>query len=213
MKTKACKKCGDSFVVEKGNYRYCSNCRFRNCLICGIKFTHKEIKTKLCSLTCKKEFYRRTAKPPSRKGIRMPEGYVAWNKGKNSWGKTISCSYCGKDFRIKVYRLKRSNSLSCSPICYYKLKDKGLTPKNKKIRMSSNYIEWRTAVFERDSYTCQICGQRGGELNADHIKPFSIFPQDRFNLSNGRTLCVSCHRQQPTTGLNRYTKEVYVNYN
>lgn len=62
-------------------------------------------------------------------------------------------------------------------------------------RNSPQYREWRTNVFERDSYTCQQCGQVGGELNAHHIKPFSEYVELRFELSNGLTLCVPCHKE------------------
>jgi len=48
--------------------------------------------------------------------------------------------------------------------------------------------------------TCKNCGERGGRLNADHIKPFSLFPDLRLKLSNGRTLCVDCHVQTDTYG-------------
>jgi 5-methylcytosine-specific restriction endonuclease McrA len=60
---------------------------------------------------------------------------------------------------------------------------------------------WRKAIFERDNYTCQFCKKRGGQLNADHIKPYSMYPELRADLSNGRTLCVDCHKKTDTYGL------------
>lgn len=69
----------------------------------------------------------------------------------------------------------------------------GLTNKNKLIRKSGKYKLWRTSIFERDSYTCQSCHISGVSLNAHHIKSFSNFPELRFELSNGLTLCERCH--------------------
>lgn len=76
----------------------------------------------------------------------------------------------------------------------------GVTPVNERIRKSAEYVWWRKAVFERDNHTCQMCGKRGGNMHADHIKPFALNPGLRFELSNGRTLCVPCHRETPTYG-------------
>jgi hypothetical protein len=70
----------------------------------------------------------------------------------------------------------------------------GITPINKKVRHSLEYKVWRTKIFERDDYTCVWCGSKGVELNADHIKSFALFPELRFEISNGRTLCVECHK-------------------
>ncbi len=56
------------------------------------------------------------------------------------------------------------------------------------------YKNWRQAVFTRDDYTCQKCNQRGGRLNADHIKPYRNYPQLALKLGNGQTLCVTCHK-------------------
>lgn len=77
----------------------------------------------------------------------------------------------------------------------------GITSVNQAIRNSLEYEEWRKAVFERDNYICRICGKIGGYLNADHIKPFAFYPELRFELSNGRTLCEGCHKQTDTFGV------------
>jgi hypothetical protein len=77
----------------------------------------------------------------------------------------------------------------------------GITEAHRYIRTSSAYVRWREAVFARDNYTCVECGDdRGGNLEADHIKPFAYFPELRFDVSNGRTLCRACHKETPTWG-------------
>lgn len=50
-------------------------------------------------------------------------------------------------------------------------------------------------VFERDDWTCQLCGVRIGPLNAHHILWWSLFPLFRFELWNCITLCANCHRE------------------
>lgn len=78
----------------------------------------------------------------------------------------------------------------------------GVTPIYKKIRKSLEYRLWREAVFKRDDWTCVWCGKVGGELNADHIKTFAEYPALRFAIDNGRTMCVSCHKNTETYGKN-----------
>jgi hypothetical protein len=76
----------------------------------------------------------------------------------------------------------------------------GLTKQNLLIRNQVEYKLWREAVFKRDRWTCVWCGVKGGKLNADHIKPFCNYPELRFALDNGRTLCVPCHKTTDTYG-------------
>lgn len=71
---------------------------------------------------------------------------------------------------------------------------------NKRARESFESAEWRKKIFERDNFTCQICFKTNCYLEADHIKPWAYFPELRFELNNGRTLCRECHRNTETYG-------------
>lgn len=100
----------------------------------------------------------------------------------------------------------------------------GITKLSVKIRNSFKTRQWRSDVFTRDNFTCQECEQKGGRLHADHIEPFSVifarnhietFDQaigceEFWNLNNGRTLCVDCHKKTDTylTGALKYKKAV-----
>jgi len=85
----------------------------------------------------------------------------------------------------------------------------GKSGKARAIRNSREYKLWREAVYTRDNWTCVWCKERGGKLNADHIKPFSLFPELRFAIDNGRTLCLDCHKTTDTFGVNirKYKKK------
>lgn len=76
----------------------------------------------------------------------------------------------------------------------------GITPEIRKLRTSKEYKLWRIAVFIRDDYTCQICNQRGVYLHADHLSSFARYPEVRYAINNGRTLCAECHRNTKTYG-------------
>ena len=67
-------------------------------------------------------------------------------------------------------------------------------------RNTPEYKKWREGVFERDHYTCQNCYQKGGDLNAHHIKKFKDYPKLRYEKHNGITLCVPCHRKEHSNG-------------
>jgi len=60
------------------------------------------------------------------------------------------------------------------------------------------YANWRRVIFERDNYTCQKCLARNGfgktvYLQAHHIIRAILAPEEKYEVSNGATLCKSCH--------------------
>ncbi len=117
------------------------------------------------------------------------------NKGKTSWNKGLkNPQEISQETRKKWSKLRKGER---NPNW-----KGGITPINRKIRSSLEYKLWRRVVLERDNYTCIWCGKIGGILHADHIKPFSLFPELRFAIDNGRTLCVDCHRKTDTWGNN-----------
>lgn len=71
----------------------------------------------------------------------------------------------------------------------------GKTPENQRERSSKKYADWRKAVFLRDNFTCQMCGQVGRRLNVHHIKQWSTNVNERYQVSNGITLCEKCHKE------------------
>ena len=132
-------------------------------------------------------------------------GHIPWNKGTKGIMKSNLGSFSNRKY-------SGSN--------HYNWKG-GITPINLAIRNSLEYKLWRTSVFERDNYTCIIGGKaHGSKLEADHIKPFSLYPELRFQLSNGRTLCIDCHKKTDTWGnknrnyLGRFisSQEVHIQY-
>lgn len=92
-----------------------------------------------------------------------------------------------------------------------------ITPITKSIRKCFKYRQWRSDIFTRDNYTCQLCDKYGGYLQVDHYpKTFSEILRDNnlktleesqsceelWNINNGRTLCVDCHKNTDTYGVN-----------
>ena len=77
----------------------------------------------------------------------------------------------------------------------------------KKIRNPKRYLPYisnrpstdvwtalRAAVFGRDNYTCQYCGERAGRLECDHVDPVSN--GGSHDTSNLVTACFKCNRSK-----------------
>lgn len=142
------------------------------CVVCGDGFTtypnYNGVERKYCSVECSSKCAQRVQKISKA------------NTGKRPTAETLK-------------KLSESHiGVNAGPL-HPKWKG-GISKIGQMLRGSKEYARWRQSVFERDDYTCQLCGERGGRLQADHYPfPFSKYPDKRLDLDNGRTLCRSCH--------------------
>ena len=108
------------------------------------------------------------------------KGHIPWNKDRKM---TLE----------HKQKLKKPH-LKSRGINHYRWKG-GITSLYQKIRMSDQYKKWTFNIYKRDNFICQICFIKCQSKNivAHHLQSFSEFPELRFSVDNGITLCRSCH--------------------
>ena len=170
------------------------------------------------------------------------KGKPAWNKGKTGlykhseeskkriglslkgrpvWNKGIKLPPFSEEHRKKMSEANKRKVANGT----HHLWKGGVSEKNRakraNIMTTFEYSIWRRAVFQRDNYTCVICGIKfikrvTGKvmLHADHIKSFKVIIEENeiqstkeaisckelWDINNGRTLCVPCHRKTDNYG-------------
>lgn len=196
---KTCEWCGIDFLDKfQSRKRFCSKKCFGlsrrkrttiKCLNCGKEFDTYRCRIgikKYCSMVCKKQ------------------GFKGHNNPLYRGGKYRKCMECGK-------RVWRGNELCQS--CSHKGERShrwrgGITPVNTAIRLSNEMKLFRLKIHKRDHYKCVFCGSKSEQI--DHIKPFSMFPELRFDEKNARAVCKKCHRLTETYGKTRpYFESLY----
>ncbi len=206
MLSKKCVKCGKEFPkpytrskVEWEKTKYCSQKCRRNdpktCVICGTVFRPRGKVRKLSAQYCSKK----CADIP-KKGIIPANIEQARANSPIQKGNTLAKALRGKprppfseEWLKNMGQAFRKTTLNKGPN-HWNWKG-GITEENHKIRTSSEYMDWRMKVFQRDRFSCVECGYHGQDIVADHIQPFSLYPDLRFEVENGRTLCIPCDRK------------------
>ena len=181
------------------------------CLIKRSKFCSKQCKHK-----AKKKAKCKICLTPIKKGRR----YCTTHSPNNNRSVLVNCFFCGKQMKRYKNRLgEKSFCSDCRKLAHVQSGNpnwkNGIKPLNARIRSSENFNNWRKNIFKKDNYTCFLCGQIGGNLQAHHLAPFSkligaykfyhgeptfdslLNYKPLWEEYNGITLCKSCHKKIP----------------
>lgn len=96
-----------------------------------------------------------------------------------------TCCFCRK----VGHKFTREETLGSNNVNW----NGGINKNYNRKRSTTEYRLWRKNILKRDNFTCSMCHSVGGLLHAHHIKSFSKFPELRFSIDNGVTLCKLCH--------------------
>lgn len=123
------------------------------------------------------------------------------------------CRVCGKKFKTFKSRVKIGRGRLCSNICKWiengerwKNNLDWKKTKNTQFQKGHGYLgnyggvsrgskawkDWRKNIFERDNFCCVNCGSNK-QIVPHHKKDYKKYPELKFVVSNGMTLCRRCH--------------------
>ncbi len=111
---------------------------------------------------------------------------------RHSTKKCRSCSMKGKIPKnlslINANKIGKDNPMFGKKPWNY-LEDRNLVKKFNR-QIGPIYNEWRMAVWTRDNFRCKICNRDcKGRIEAHHILPWKDYPELRYDVNNGITLC------------------------
>ena len=165
--------------------KYCGYCKKEYIPFEGVN-TKYWILSRFCSKSCsafsRREIYREICKKVGKLPT-TPEERVKLSKSLIGQKRNLGTKY-SEETKIKMSLARRGRKM--------KEFDKYVTPENKRERGRFR-SQIQKVVFERDNYTCQLCGVRGKSMTVDHIQPWAEYVELRFCIDNCRTLCVKCH--------------------
>ncbi len=177
-------KCGGISEITFNNFKLGKRCK-----LCGSKrlrenfqITYKEVKDFFNDMNC-------VLLEKSYKNNRSPLKYKCecGNISKISFSNFKKGQKCKKCASQKI---SGENHFNYNP----NLTDEE-REENKTRHSDPIYIKWRKTIFTKNNYICQKCNQKGGQLNAHHIKSWASNKSLRLAKSNGITFCEDCHKK------------------
>ena len=205
---KKCKVCGklkmtNKFYKDKktkdGFLNKCKECHSKQsklfklkCVICGKEFNNKDKNKKCCSKECTHILVSNNTKGEN-------------NPRSNSVA--FKCEICGKECKVKKSYYNKLEHHYCSRKCADKGRTLFLSGVNAKLynpnisdeerndkRSSNEYRNFIISVYERDNYTCQITGKKGGKLVVHHLNGYNWDKEHRTDINNAITLSEDIHK-------------------
>lgn len=177
-----CENCKKKFMpIPSYNRkrRYCSpgccyahrkaNTKEYQCLHCGAAFRRVQSMVRermFCSDNCS----RKAGRPPKLR--------------------RFVCQYCKETSHITRQNKRK---IYCSYVCNGLARRTSTRPDSE--RLSARLETWGRKVRRRDKFRCVVCGSEN-KLQAHHILSFSTHPHLRYDVSNGKTLCIDCHASE-----------------
>lgn len=135
---------------------------------------------------------------------RSKEGKPSWNKNKGGYKQNLS-----PEQRMKIAERRKNWKLSEEAKKRISIANSGenngswrggVWDKKNGRNAGYPYRVFRRQVLKHSPY-CSFCGSTE-RLEMDHIKPYSVYPELRMEISNVRVLCHECHKSTETYGLN-----------
>ena len=116
--------------------------------------------------------------------------------------RTKVCGHCGKQFSLQpnntiaTFERQKFCSKPCADEGGFRYRGEqhhNYKPDARRRSRRGRQGWWVRKVLSRDNATCQKCGAKDVELHAHHIKSYSEYPELRWEVANGITLCFRCH--------------------
>jgi hypothetical protein len=169
---KTCDTCLEKFESKTGSRIRCQKCCV--CKLCGKQMPNAT--DDFCGNSCAGKWkYRNSEKVRAA----MLSGVYCEQRGKS-----ISKASAGKP----RYDLRGKNNPNWKG---------GVDRSLRQVEMGrTEYVQWRKSVFSRDSYKCmnKLCTSGSSKLHAHHILPWKDHSDKRYDVANGVTVCVPCHK-------------------